>query len=654
MAGTIYNSTILDLRGIDMTTPMDLLTNGHSPYAKNFRLYAQRSDSRQVAVSSAKGPGYYMSPLGETLMTSNVSEVGASTSTIGYINNIHAIKLVASRDERLTRLDVSVGVGTSTQPIIVKIYSDSDGKPYEVLSESSLEQKNMTETPDYVTCRFLNAPLLKEDETYWIVLEQQDNGLGECVVSTTTEGAKAYTSNAGVGSLVETTYAINYKLYTTPSAGCKGAFRFNVDGGTNKTLVVYGTTMYCLNESTLVLTPIATGLSASATYYSFDSGDGKVFWVNGYDDLKCWDGTDVTTITDTELPKLSLIAFYKDRLFGRSAVDPNKIVFSEAPGNPSNVAANLQWYNAWLSTSFIYAPKPYNGSPVTGMVPFQDSLHVFTQDKKYVISGYSNETFSLRESIGSKGALSNRGIVIDENDIYFASSDGIYRFNGSSDVKISLPVDPLYNECPLKESITPVLWNNKIRVYMATAGSSINNICVIFNKDLGEWEQDTGIYIDRAICYTDADDDNELIEISSQYPCMFLAEQYYSKLGAAIDFEYRFPYMSFGAPGQRKRMIRFVPIIQGVDSSYIVKVGMDKDFTDAPRIKDYQVIVGGNILGEFDLDSGFILGSDRTLKPRRVSFPGNAYYWQPRVMRRAVGNVVSLVGAQLSYKAKRL
>ena len=46
----------LDIRGLDMVTPVDLLSDGRTPWSKNFRLYAQQSDDRQVAVSSRKGP----------------------------------------------------------------------------------------------------------------------------------------------------------------------------------------------------------------------------------------------------------------------------------------------------------------------------------------------------------------------------------------------------------------------------------------------------------------------------------------------------------------------------------------------------------------------------------------------------------------------
>ena len=33
----------LDLKGLDMVSPVDLMKSGRTPYAKNFRLYAQQS-----------------------------------------------------------------------------------------------------------------------------------------------------------------------------------------------------------------------------------------------------------------------------------------------------------------------------------------------------------------------------------------------------------------------------------------------------------------------------------------------------------------------------------------------------------------------------------------------------------------------------------
>lgn len=655
-------SAVLDLRGLDLVTPVDLLSNGHTPFSKNFRLYAQQTDDRRVAVSSRKGPGFYTTPLGETLSASNTASTGASTAKVGISTGIHMQPFTAPSNDRITRIDISVkNVTSASGPLMVKIYDTLDGKPHSLLAESSVLSGDIGATAAYETARFLKSPKMTATNTYWIVLQVQDDGKGEYDVTTTTAGTKTYATDSSLYGGTEQTYGLNFKVYTAPDLIDKGSYRFARDNGVNVTLVAYGTTMYKVNPGDGSLTSIATGLSALATEYSFANGDNKVFWVNGYDQLKAWNGTTVETITDPELPILSQVVMHKDRLWGVVASDPNKLVFSENPGNPAfdstgtiPTTATQQWYYAWLSVSFIYVPRPHNGSPITGLVSFQDSLTVFTQDKKYVISGYDRGSFFLREATGVRGALSARGIASDENRIYFASGDGLYEYNGSEDSKLSTLISPLFDGCSQKEKITPVIWKNQVRFYMASNGSPVNDSCVIYEKDLKEIVYDTDTWINRAIYYGDADDDQQLIEFSSLTQTAFLAEQGYSSLGAPIDFEYRLKYDSMGAPAQRKRIKKFYPLLQGVDSTFPLTLAIDKDFEDSPRTRDILMVTNGAKWGQFYFDDGTLFGSDTSFKMHKQSISGYANYFQMRILRKAVNNRVAFIGAQFSYKTKRL
>lgn len=653
---------ILDLKGLDLVTPVDLMLDGHSPFAKNFRLYAQQSDDRRVAVSSRKGPGFYINPLNEASAVSNIATTGASTTSVNVLTEIPYQTWTAASNDRLTRIDIKVGNNnTGRGTLLVKIHADKDGKPGALLAESSISGGNIPTVADWRTARFHKAIKLTSGLNYWVVLAIQDDGSGFYDVVTTTAGTKAYKTNASLSTGTLQTFGLNFRTYTAVDSIFKGSYRFARDNGNNVTLVAHGTTMYRVDEGTQSLVSIATGLSASATEYSFANGDNKVFWVNRYDTLRAWNGTTVETITDTELPLLSQIIFHKDRLWGVTAADPNKLVFSENPGNPAfdptgvtPTTPTQQWYYAWLSVSFIYVPRPHNGSPITGLVSFQDSLIVFTADRKYAITGYDRGSFFLREATGTRGALSRRTIFSDENSIYFASDDGLYEYNGSSDNKISERITPLFDGCPRKEFITPIGWKGKIRFYMASSGSLVNDICLLYNKELKEFEYDTETYVDSAVYYGDADDDQELIEFSSLAPVAFKAEQDYNSLGAAIDFEYQFAYNSLGSPAQRKRLLKFFPLFQGVDSTFEVNIEMDKDFQNSPRVKEVLLVVNGNLWGSFNWGDGTLFGGATSFKMQKLRFSGYGYYWQLRVSRKGVNNRVAFIGAQFSYKAKRI
>lgn len=791
-------SAVLDLRGLDMVTPVDLLSDGRTPFSKNFRLYAQQTDDRRVAVSSRKGPGFHTLPIGETLSDSVGGSVGASKVDVGIVTGVHAIPLTAPSNDRITRIDLKVSDNSQgSGPLMVQIYTDKDNMPSVLLTESSILGGDIGPDEAWVTARFINAIKMQSGTKYWIVVRMQDDGVNTYQLSTTTDGTPSWKTDSTLSQIVEQDYAVNYRVYTAIDGMDKGAYRFARDNGVNITLAAFGTTMYRVDESTSSFVKIIDGLSPLAQEYSFTNGDNKVFWVNSYDQLTAWDGKDENTggnlvanpsltlnatgwaqsagtmsritsdyasspaalqitassgnrgamtatpllgnrryklrfkakataagttisiaknntfvavknfsniattwqsyedylvpgddwtnvnffsatgnfllddveiidtgieyIIDPQLPLLSQVIMHKDRLWGVDASDPNKIVFSENPGNPAYDPTGVtpttpreQWYYAWLSVSFWYVPRPHNGSPITALVSFQDALTVFTQDNKYVLSGYDRGSLFLRQSTGNKGALSRRGVVNDENKIYFVAADGLYEHNGSSDTKLSSLINPLFDGCGQKQMITPVIWKNEVRFYMASQGSPVNDTCVIYNKDLEEMMYDTNVYVNRAIYYNDADDEQQLVEFSSLVPVSYMAEQNYHSVGAPIDFEYRLKYDSMGTPAQRKRLRRFYPILQGVDNSFTIQLAMDKDFEDSPRIKDLFMATKGAKWGEFKWGDGTQFGGDKSFQLKRQSYSGYANYWQLRVARKGVNNRVAFIGAQFSYKTKRL
>ena len=795
----------LDLRGIDMVTPVDLLSDGRTPWSKNFRLYAKQADSRQVAVSSRKGPGYYMTPLSEALLSSD-TDTGDGETKVGVTGNIVAQRIVAGNTGRMNRIDLRIARDENPYgPVIISLYSDIDGRPSKLLAKTSISNGDISDSFTWQTARFHNAPEVTTGDDIWAVIEIQDDGGGTYKLETVAGKATAQFSEASFSALAPVSWGINYRSYFAPNQTSKNGFRFNRENGQNLTVVAYGSTLYSLNAGTNTWDIVQSGLNPAATEYSFATADGRVLWSNGYDNLKAWEGTlqsampqlvangsfsvdtagwsntapgtpvgtasiarnttefqsapasllvsagttdtrravltgytlvpgktynysywirgatvatntfpviygtatteltknivgttwtqitgsfkakagdtsfavvstsaggtvsnfyldnvslveqAVEDIIDPELPILDHIIFHKDRLFGRVANDKNKFIWSEAPGNPSNVPSYEQWYRAYLSTSFWYVPAPKTGSPITGMESFQDSLFIFTQDNKYVFSGYDKGSFNLRQSTGSKGALSFRSITKDENYIFFVANDGMYMFNGSKDENISeTRIQPLFDACPRKDSITPITWNNKVRWYMASQTSSVNDICALYNIEMEEWELDTDVYIDRAVKFDDTDDNNELLEFSSLYAMPMLAEVGYSSLGSPIDFEYRFKYDSMGLPAQKKRLRRYYPILQGVDNTFNIQLAMDKDFQDNPRVKDVLLSVNGAKWGQFKWGDGTTWGGDKSFKHHRQSYSGSAYYWQLRVSRNGVNNRVAFVGAQYKYRIKRM
>jgi len=646
----------LDLRGLDLVSSYDTIVKGRTPFAHDFRLFAQEAEDRRVAVSSRKGSSKYLTPVGQAVSVQNISTAGASDQLIGISDKWLAMKFIPTSTAPLTRIDLNLKSNNASGPLIVEIYNDSSGSPGTLLASSGILNSSITSSAAYVAARFVEAPSLTSGSSYWVVVHMQDDGSGNYIWTSTTALTTAMTSNSGGLSWTATTFGLNYTAYQSATSSILGLARFTPDTSSNKTLVPIGTGMYVGNDVAGTMSTIATSLSVNATNYYFDEADGKIFWVNGFDNPKYWDGTTVTTMTFTNLPVLKLMCFHQNLMFGISATEPNKLVYSEAPGNDDG-AGNL-WYNAWLSTSFIYIPHPKANDPITAIVPFQNNLYIFTRTGKWTLFGSDPGSFALREATGHKGAVSQNAVYADENYIYFVAPDGIYRFNGSSDEKISdtgtYGIQPEFSDMGNLNNCFVTKWKGLIRIYYTPSGGSYNSKCLLWHTTFEEWMIDNDSYTRFALPLTDGDDPDALLEASSTSPAVHYGEVGYDNMGKAIDFEYDCNYDNFGNPAQKKRIQRFYPLLEGEDHDYTVQVGIDKDRENNPVYSDFALTATGPKIGHFQIGDGTELGSFNQFSPRRLRTTGFAYYWQIRIKRKAINNPIRFVGYVMTFKGKRL
>lgn len=643
----------LDWRGLDLTSPYDVVKDNRSPYAKNFRIYNEVSDTRRVSITSRKGAGEYLVPVGETLDQSNTSTTGAQDATVGIQSDWKAMKFVAGATGPLTKVELNIrAINSSAGPVIVRIHADNGGAPGTLLADSGILSSDIDETYAYVPTRFVEAPTVTNGQTYWIVAYMQDDGNGTYQWANNTASTLALTSDSlGLGWL-STSYSLNFKTYVSSTAKAKGIARYAPTNSNNTTVIAIGDNIYTANDNTGVLTSISSSQDSRATNVYFTYADDKLFWVNGYNQVQTWDGTTVGTVTHSQLPVLKLGTFHKNRFFGISASDPNKLIFSEEPGNDDG-AGNL-WYNAYLSTSFIYIPSPKASDPITAIIPFQDSLYIFTRTKKYVLAGSDPGSFSVRQAMGSKGAVSQNAVYADENYIYFGADDGIYRFNGAKDEIISDMIQTEYADIANPQDMFITKWKRIIRIFYPRSGESSNSRSLLWHTTYEEWMMDTDVHVSMAVPWTDGNDDNQLVEVSSKAPTAYFAEQDDNNLGKQIDFLYYCKYDALGNPAQRKRIVKFFPLLEGDGSDYTVSVGVDKDRQNTTRYNDLDLSVGGALIGHFRIGDGTTLARIVEFKPTRIRISGYAHYWQVRVQHKAINNPVQFIGYVLSIRAKRL
>lgn len=642
-----------DLRGLDLSNPNDVMKENRTPYALNFRMYAEEKDSRKVTITNRKGSGFYTTPIGAASAYSDTSTTGQTDAPVGVLTEWKAMKFSPSASGPLTMVELYLKQGTdSIGPVIVSIYTDVGGSPGVKIADSGILGSDITSSYTFLKARFIEAPSVVSGTDYWVVANVQDDGEGTYLWGTNSAASTAKTSNTGGLSWTSTAYKLDMKAYVSSAVTVKGMARYAPTNSANDTLMGVGTALYHVNDTTGATSTIATGLNASAERYEFGFADNKAFWVNGFDSLKTWDGSTVETITHANLPVLSMMVFHKNRLFGVSADDPNKLIYSEAPGNDDG--SGHFWYKAYLSTSFIYIPNPKASDPITAIVPFQDNLIIFTRSSKYVLYGSDPGSFSVRQATGNKGCVTQRGYTADENFIYFVALDGIYQFNGSSDKLLSDLVQPEFDNIADINKVSVAKWQRQVRFYYPASGSSVNNRTLIWHTMFQEWLLDTDTYITQAIPFLDGDDNYQLCEASSRAAALFFSETQQSNLGKQIDFIYYGKYDSMGDPAQRKRITRFFPLLKAEQASYTVQIGMDKDLADTATYTNFQLTIGGALVGTFEAGDGTVVGGSSTYSPKRITTTGYAYYWQPRIKRKAIGNQVRLIGYVLAIRTKRL
>lgn len=630
--------TIMSFLGLNTTYPYTQLKDSESPHFYNVRLYARNATDRRVAVGTRKGPGFYSVPLGEAVDQQQTSTTGAADQTVGTAVWFGK-KFTAGATGRLTKAELRLKTGSSpTQHLIVAVYSDSSGSPGSLLATSSILSSSITSSYAYVAARFTEAPTVDSGTAYWIVAYMQMGGSGSYNWSSTTNATTAKTSSNAGGTWSSTTYDLNAKTYVSTSSPFLGGLRYTPSNATAKTVIAHGTNIYSISEVDGSTTSIKSGLSSSATEYNFAQSNDILYYVNGFDAPRQWDGTTEQAVTNAPVTS-KFITFHKNRMWIVDTTNPTKVWFSD-----------LGTYTSWTSTNFIFAPAPKSGDPITGLAVFQDNLVVFTRKTKYVLFGDDPGNFVLRQSSGKKGAVNQAVIAADPNYIYFLADDGVYRYNGSSDELMSDPVQTEVDNIADKTDCSAVVHNNYYRLYYAKTGSTTNDSCLIWDSLNRFWLRDSNTFIDKPF----VGETNILYEGSSRVGAVYKAEQAYSDLGKPLEFVYWTKY--FGDGLHKLFLRRVIPSIRLQTQPYSLSVDIDIDQRNNPSIQNtISAQATGDTWGggETWTTSAITWGSATVSTPK--VFSGSDGYWhQIRFEQTGVDTPVEILSYILQFRSRRL
>lgn len=249
----------------------------------------------------------------------------------------------------------------------------------------------------------------------------------------------------------------------------------------------------------------------------------------------------------------------------------------------SHVATAVNSYDDFDRDFRQNFPAIETGDPLTAMFNLGGVIYMLTRRNKYYIYYQTADVWTQQASSAQHGTFSQESCVCDLNYAYYATDDGIYVFDGSSEESITeKTIQKTYDAIPNKESIVLDLYNNRLYVFYSSQGDNINDSCLVFNTNLRLWESfDTGTLV-NATCARKSPS-NRFICGSSKFGQLFLYEDTdneYADLGSPIDFDIETSYMHFGTPSQLHRITKWRPEFSTVANDYTIKCGYALDFTD--------------------------------------------------------------------------
>jgi hypothetical protein len=636
-----------DLRGLDFITPDELMVAGRSPWTINSRMRARNDGENRVANRTRKGSGHLSTPVGQT---TDVQNVTTNTGDLAFTTtSVIAQPIVFNNPGALTRLDTNLKkLAGSTGHVIVEIWTNNGGVPGTLIAQGSTLANLLTTSYQYLTAYFIDAPIITVGPTYWAVYYIQDNGTGTYyLVQTAQVGSADLLSNNVGGSWSTVAGSIQYKTYLSTPGGVKGHHLRYPSDGNNRIIFAQGTSVYAVPKNTGVATAFDTGLNSAAAHYRFCQAQDMTIYCNSFDPLRWWNGTDTpTNLGGVPTTNPSHAILWKNRLFVVSA--GNRVDFSD-----------LLNYESYPSVNFFYVPDPKSPDLIAGVTIFQDNLVILTHKTKHIIIGSDISNFTRKESVGTKGALSQEAITSDRNYVYFMSDDlMVYRWNGVSDTPISDVMQPEFQGISDPSSVRLSIYRNQLRVSYAKTPSATANRTALFDTQLQEWFLDTdhpvsgydSLYLDR----------NELVEFSSVVGRIYYGEAQGSDLGKKIDWKYWTAYktyayrrrngQTFGGGSAKKRIKRFHPVVRIQSANYTMYVGKDMNFNNTPDMRPYTVSGGGATWGGGGKwGDGSKYGSPKQLQ-NRTGMSGRGEHLQYRFERKGVETPVELYGYIAQYK----
>lgn len=592
-----------------------------------------------------KGCDHYSVAIGEAVNVQVTSTTGAADAGFTTTNWV-AQKVTATTTGPLSRIDLNLkNSASATGTVVAAVYSDSSGSPGTLLATTTIAETDVGNTYAYETAYSMEAPTITNATAYWVVAYLQESGTGTMYVSSTTSSTNAKTSANSGQTWSAAAYSLNVKLYTATAGGVKGLTRVYRPDGSGTTFMAHGTNIYTINDVTGATTSVDSSISGSSTYVRFDYVNDVLYYTDGVGKPRKYNFSSSAEVSASPYNTTNVME-HVGLLFYFDKDDPTRMFYT-----------NFADYETFTSTDFIYVPAPKKSDHLTAMAKLNGVLYPFTKRNKFMLLGQDNATFRLDEAYAQKGTFSQESVVFDENYVYFASDDGVYRFNGTSEKNIFEGILDDYVGILQKEDIHLQLHDNKLYVWYRPNGSADVNKCFVYNTLYEVIEgQDLNTYVGRSFARHDTTD--KFLQASNRAGVVYYSEQStndYHNLGSPLYAEVRTAYDHFGAPQQLKRIPYWRPIVESTSGNYSLQAGFAADYSDDANFTDVSLQATG-----FTYDDPSALYGSATYADGGTSINttlnifGSAYRWQRRYKHHAAHEPIEYAGEVLKVETQRL
>lgn len=592
-----------------------------------------------------KGCDHYSVAIGEAVNVQVTSTAGAADAGFTTTTRI-AEKVTATATGPTTRIDVNLkNSASATGTVLIEVRSDDSGDPGTLLATTSVAETDVAATYAYETAYSMDAPTITNTEDYWVVVYLQESGTGTMYVSSTTNSTNAKTSSDSGQTWSAAAYSLNVKLYTATAGGVKGLTRVYRPDGSGTTFMAHGTNVYTISDVDGTTTSTDSGIGGSSTHVRFDYVNDVVYYTDGIGKPRKYDWSSAAEVTASPYNATNImehvgILFYFDK------DDPTRLFYT-----------NFADYETFTSTDFIYVPAPKRSDHLTAMGKLNGVLYLFTKRNKFMLLGQDNATFRLDEAYAQKGTFSQESVVFDENHIYFASDDGVYKFNGTSEENILEGVLDDYTGILTKDDIHLQLHDNKLYIWYRPNGEAHQEKCFVYNTLYEVVEGlDDNTHIGRTFARHDTTD--KFLQGSNHAGVVYYGEQAtndYHNLGSPLEAEVRTAYDHFGSPQQLKRINYWRPIIESTSGDYSLQAGFTSEYSDDATFTDVPLQATGFLYDDAGTlyDSATYADGGTSINTS-LNIHGSAYRWQRRYKHHAAREPVEFAGEVLKVEVQRL